>query len=66
MTHITTDTDYVVKAYCRNGYSWEDTFGSAWEAMEAVTRITNNNRDVVRTTVTRKTITCETLTVEMA
>ena len=55
-----------MKAYCRNGYSWEDTFGSAWEAMEAVTRITNNNRDVVRTTVTRKTITCETLTVEMA
>lgn len=66
MTNITTDTDYVVKAYFKNGYSWEDIFGSAWEAMEAVTRITNNNKDVVRTTVTRKTITCETLTVEVA
>ena len=66
MARITTDTDYIVTTYLRSGDQWGDVYGSAWEAMEAVTRINNSNDDISRITVTKKTVTCETLTVEVA
>lgn len=66
MAHKTEDVDYIVTAYLKGGDQWHDVFASSWEAMEAVTRINNTNDDIARITVTKKVVTCETLTIEVA
>ena len=66
MTHKTEDVGYIVNAYLKGGDMWSDVFGSAWEAMEAVTRINNSNDDVARITVIKKVVTCETIEMEVA